>query len=110
MLFKIGDIVTIRKDLNPSSDIYYYNRDLEGNRVLGKDVFVNFMEVYRGEKAIIVEYTNNKKYRIRLINKTYENNEYEPYAWVDEMFEETESILLPQKTLLKNIIEKGLLI
>lgn len=108
MLFKIGDIVTIRKDLNPSSNIYYYNRDLEGNRVLGKDIFVNFMEQYRGERAIITEYTNNKKYRIRLINKTYENNEYEPYVWVDEMFEETESILLPKKILLKDIIEKGI--
>jgi len=108
MLFKIGDIVTIHKDLNPNEHIYYYNRDLAGNRVLGKDIFTHFMTKYRGEKAIITEYTDNKKYRIRLINKTYENNEYEPFVWVDEMFEETEDILLPPKTLLKDIIEKGL--
>jgi hypothetical protein len=108
MLFKIGDIVTIRKDLIPNRHIYYYNRDLEGNRVYGMDIFTRFMVGYRGEKVIIANYTDNKKYKIRLINKTYQNNEYEPYVCVDEMFEETEDILLPPKTLLKDIIEKRL--
>lgn len=112
MLFKIGDIVTIRKDLDPNKHIYYYNRDLAGNRVgnrvYGRDMFTHFMTKYKGEKVIIANYTNNQKYKIRLINKTYPNNEYEPHVWVDEMFEETGDILLPKKTLLKDIIEKRL--
>jgi hypothetical protein len=108
MLFKIGDIVTIRKDLIPNEHIYYYNRDLAGNRVSGKDIFTHFMIEYKGEKVIIAKYTSNQKYKIRLIDKTYQNNEYEPFVWVDEMFEETGDILLPKETLLKDIIEKRL--
>ena len=63
MLFKIGDIVTIRKDLNPNRHIYYYNRDLEGNRVYGMDIFTRSMIGYRRRKVIRANYTDNKKYQ-----------------------------------------------
>ena len=67
MRYKVGDVVTVRKDL--VIDEFY-----------GEDQFVEDMECMKGEKVTIKTVIGEKGYEIY---------EHDYFCWTDEMFEET---------------------
>ena len=75
MFFKVGDLVTVRSDLQ--GNIHYRMDNSEEY-----DYVVPEMEEWIGKKAIIVEIDECGEYYI-----TEDNNE-ERWCWTDEMFEE----------------------
>ncbi|MDD3414871.1 MAG: hypothetical protein PHY47_12835 [Lachnospiraceae bacterium] len=96
MLYKKGDIVTIRKDIT-HRQCYYM---LKGNKRTGiHDIAIGIMLKHAGQKATIIDYSHNK-YLIEFFNNTM-SFEY----WTDEMFEET---FISDSTLLVDIIIKNM--
>lgn len=78
MFFKVGDIVTVRKDLVIDNEYF-----MDGLEV--SDTFMQGMESWFGKKVTILGLHKHKEYLIT--DNDEENGDFNWY-WTDEMFEE----------------------
>ncbi|MDD3414873.1 MAG: hypothetical protein PHY47_12845 [Lachnospiraceae bacterium] len=102
MLFKEGDIVTIREDLTMlgenEKNKHYSMLDKCGDKTKWGNTVNHVMMHFKGNK-VKIDFVN--QYSIQTLQ-----GEYLPYSWTDEMFKEHEELINNDNMLLIDIIKR----